>query len=504
QQKVEAELELMRQRLEAVISSLDDVVWSEAVSPGQTLYVSGATHSVYNRAPGDFYATADLWMQMIHPSDRHLVARRWEASAQGHAFEAEYRIVCPDGQIRWIHNRGTPVKNDKGSVARIDGLARDITERRAQQEKIQRLSRIREVLTSVNAAIVRIRDRQALFEEACRIAVEHGHFTMAWVGVAEANDDKVRPVAWHGRDDGYLAEVGHELSVRIEDPGAAARVLRQRSAVIVNDIALDARFVFKQAALNRGYRSCALLPLFVDDRPAGVLTIFAPERDVFDQQELDLLNGLAGDISFAMAYIAQEQKLCFMAYHDSLTGLCNRSVLVDRLSQAIAHARRVDGLVAVMFIDLDHFKPVNDKFGHDAGDALLKITAQRLAKCLRDEDTVARTGGDEFVVLMSHYAELSAVSCVVQRILDEVAGPIIYDGSEFRVTCTAGISLYPSDGYDTATLLKHADAAMYRAKELGRNGFQFYKESNPFENSEPSYGVQNNDRPALLQKSSIT
>ncbi len=474
QQAVEKELQLTRLRLEAIIASLDDVVWSEAVSPSQTLYVSAATRDVYDRPCAEFYAAPELWMQIIHPSDRDTVEQLWQAAALGTLFQAEYRIVRPDGEVRWIHNRGTPVKSAEGVVVRIDGLARDVTERHVQQQKINRLSRIRAVLTSVNAAIVRIRDRQALFEEACRIAVEHGKFTMAWIGIAESDAQKVKPVAWHGCDAGYLAEVGHELSIRIEDPGAAARVLRQRSAVIVNDIAVDPRFVFKEAALDRGYRSCALLPLFVGDQPAAVLTMFASERDVFDQQELDLLNNLAGDISFAMAYIDQEQRLNFMAYHDSLTSLCNRTVLLDRLSQAMVHAQRRGGPVAVVFIDLDHFKAINDNLGHGAGDCLLKTTAQRLITCLRDEDTVARTGGDEFVVIMAHQADPPAVSVVVQRILHAVSQPMFYEGQEMRVTCSVGVSLFPKDGSETAVLLKHADAAMYRAKELGRNRFHFY------------------------------
>jgi diguanylate cyclase (GGDEF)-like protein len=475
QQAVEKELQLTRLRLEAIIASLDDVVWSEAVSPSQTLYVSTATRDVYDRPCAEFYAAPELWMQIIHSSDRDTVKQLWQAAVRGALFQAEYRIVRPDGEVRWIHNRGTPVTNAEGVVVRIDGLARDVTERHAQQQKINRLSRIRAVLTSVNAAIVRIRDREALFEEACRIAVEDGKFTMAWIGIAESDAQKVKPVAWYGCDEGYLAEVGHELSIRIADPGAAARVLRQRSAVIVNDIAVDPRFVFKEAALDRGYRSCALLPLFVGDQPAAVLTMFASERDVFDQQELDLLNDLAGDISFAMAYIDQEQKLNFMAYHDSLTGLCNRTMLVDRLSQAMAHAQRRGGPVAAVFIDLDHFKPINDNLGHGAGDYLLKTTAQRLIACLRDEDTVARTGGDEFVVILAHQANPTAVSIVVQRILHAVSQPSFYEGQEMRVTCSVGVSLFPKDGSETAVLLKHADAAMYRAKELGRNRFHFYE-----------------------------
>jgi PAS domain-containing protein len=190
-------LEVTRERLETIMASLVDVVWSSLVSPRQTLYVSAATDAIYQRSPQEFYASPDLWMQVIHPDDRAEVMKAWNQTLAGAPFDAEYRILRPDGEIRWLHDRGTPFHGAEGKVVRIDGLARDITQRRTQQLKRDRLTRIREVLTSINAAIVRIRDRQHLFEDICRIAVETGKFRMAWIGVAQPSGKKVTPVAWH-------------------------------------------------------------------------------------------------------------------------------------------------------------------------------------------------------------------------------------------------------------------------------------------------------------------
>jgi diguanylate cyclase (GGDEF)-like protein/PAS domain S-box-containing protein len=471
----EQELESTRNRLDTIVASLVDVVWSESVSPHQVLYVSAATEAIYQRSPAEFYATPDLWMQVVHPEDYEQVRSAWVKTLAGALFDVEYRIVRPDGQVRWVHDRGTPVCDAHGKVLRIDGLARDVTQRRTQQLKIDRLTRIRDVLTSINAAIVRIRDRQHLFADTCRIAVEHGRFKMAWIGVAQPSGKKVTPVAWHGDDHGYLQEVSESLRFMPEDPGIAARVLHERKPVVINDVAADPRVVFKDAALKRGFRSCVVMPLVVDHEPAGVLTLYSTETGVFDHDEMRLLDDLAGDIGLAMAYIDKEEKLNFLAYYDALTGLCNRAVLVQRLKQEITYAHRRNRRTAVLFIDLDNFKWVNDSLGHSAGDKLLTTVASRLQSAVREEDTVARLGGDEFVMVLADQEPGDNLSSALERILEAVSQPVMVDGREVDLSCSIGVSVYPDDGTDAETLLKNADVAMYRAKELGRNNFQFYE-----------------------------
>jgi diguanylate cyclase (GGDEF)-like protein len=161
------------------------------------------------------------------------------------------------------------------------------------------------------------------------------------------------------------------------------------------------------------------------------------------------------------------------ANYDALTGLPNRNLLHDRLKQSV-YAQRMPRAIAVVFIDLDHFKFVNDSLGHSMGDMLLKGMAQRLQAVLRDGDTVARLGGDEFVLILNDQPNEEVTYRAMQRITACLAEPMEVDGKELVVTCSAGISIYPQDGPDVDTLLKNADAAMYRAKEHGRNNFQFY------------------------------
>ncbi len=169
-----------------------------------------------------------------------------------------------------------------------------------------------------------------------------------------------------------------------------------------------------------------------------------------------------------------EQRVHHVAQHDVLTGLPNRSLLQDRLGQAIAYANRSGRPMWVMLIDLDRFKFVNDSMGHKAGDVLLMTVAARLSGSLRDTDTVARLSGDEFVVILSEQHDAPLSPDIVQRVMDSVAQPVMLGPKEFFVTCSIGVAVYPSEGTPADSLIEHADIAMYRAKKLGRNNFQFY------------------------------
>jgi diguanylate cyclase (GGDEF)-like protein len=169
-----------------------------------------------------------------------------------------------------------------------------------------------------------------------------------------------------------------------------------------------------------------------------------------------------------------EERLQHLAHHDPLTGLPNRVLLQDRLNQAMREADRLERMVAVMFLDLDRFKTINDTLGHHMGDALLQAAAGRLTHCLRPGDTVSRLGGDEFTIILANLAHVDDVTRVAQKIMEQFIAPFRVGGRDLFVSTSIGVTLYPLDEKDAASLLKDADIAMYRAKELGRNQFQFY------------------------------
>jgi diguanylate cyclase (GGDEF)-like protein len=200
---------------------------------------------------------------------------------------------------------------------------------------------------------------------------------------------------------------------------------------------------------------------------------------------LALLVGLLSRMSWQLAQsrlraaeakIAYAERVEYLAYHDGLTSLPNRSLFSKLLSQSIGEAHRYNRQLAVLFLDLDRFKQINDTLGHDAGDQLLQEVASRLQACLRASDTVARLGGDEFVILLPELSEDKYVAITAQKILSAVAKPFNLRGQEFRVTASVGISVFAQDGLDEQTLTKNADIAMYQAKQQGKNNFQFYSE----------------------------
>ena len=184
--------------------------------------------------------------------------------------------------------------------------------------------------------------------------------------------------------------------------------------------------------------------------------------------------GVARDITHRKQ---SEELINYQAYHDLLTGLPNRALFNDRLNQAIAHARRVKGRLAVMFLDLDRFKIINDSLGHAVGDALLKSVTQRLNSCLRDEDTLCRFGGDEFALLLPEIRSRKDAQVIARKVLDELSGPFIVDDHELFVTTSIGIAIYPDAGDDRESLCKKADIAMYYVKANGKDGYQYFNEA---------------------------
>ena len=195
-----------------------------------------------------------------------------------------------------------------------------------------------------------------------------------------------------------------------------------------------------------------------------------PVRDPRSNQVTHFV-GVQHDITEIKRY---QEELEHQANHDALTGLANRNLLRDRLEQGLRVAHRYGRACTVAFIDLDNFKLINDSLGHDIGDQVLKIVGERLAACIREGDTVARLGGDEFVLLVTEHGRDSGRLRVAQRVIVAISQPFAIEQREFKVTCSIGIASFPQDGTDADTLLRNADTAMYRAKDLGRNTFQLY------------------------------
>jgi len=224
------------------------------------------------------------------------------------------------------------------------------------------------------------------------------------------------------------------------------------------------------------FGACWALPILSNEGSAhGALTLFVRDPHAPSMAEAASIAMATRIAGIAIERSQTEERIRHMANHDALTGLPNRKLLGDRLDQALLHAQRYQRGVTLIFIDLDHFKQINDSMGHRAGDDLLKTVAGRMVQCVQQGDTVVRLGGDEFVIVLFDQA-LNAEGLVpaIEKIRDAILAPMVLNGQGYQVTCSMGLASYPADGSDAEALLTNADAAMYRAKKLGRNNYQFY------------------------------
>jgi len=266
----------------------------------------------------------------------------------------------------------------------------------------------------------------------------------------------------------FVLHFADRLSLGLEHLSAS------ETALVLLDLSLPDSFGLETFA--KVYAHSPTVPIIVltgnDDATVALSAVKSGAQDYLVKSRLDR-ELLLRSMHYSIERKRYQVQLEHQANYDSLTGLPNRTLLHDRLKQAV-YAQRTPRNIAVVFMDLDHFKFVNDSLGHSVGDKLLKAMGDRLRGTLREGDTVGRVGGDEFVLILADQNNEEVIFRAMQRISAKVAEPITVEGKELYVTCSAGISLYPQDGPDVDTLLKNADAAMYRAKEHGRSNFQFY------------------------------
>lgn len=291
------ELEAGEVRFRQMAENINDVFFLQSSDCSTIYYVSRAYEQVWGRTCESLYAKPASWVEAFHPDDLHLAAE--QMSKGDPAFDYEFRIRRPGGEIRWIHVRGVPVFDDAGTPYRTAGIATDITDRKIADAKILHLSRVYAVLSGINTLIVRVRDRDELFQEACRIAVAAGGFRMSLIAVVDRATEAILPVASAGKDDGLLAQV----AVLLGNPETApktmvGRAIREKTPVVSNDSVNDPRLLLLTRYVESEVRAIAILPLLIADEAIGVLALYSSEVDFFQEQEMKLLTELANDIAF--------------------------------------------------------------------------------------------------------------------------------------------------------------------------------------------------------------
>jgi diguanylate cyclase (GGDEF)-like protein/PAS domain S-box-containing protein len=454
-----------RLSLQALIDRLPDNLWVKDVNSRFVIANQVTADRIGVASPQDLIGKTDLELLPRH------IAQKF--------YDDEQRIVRTGQsmsdveEIAWgikqaISTTKVPLRNDRNEIFGVAGISRDITERKQANALHEGQAQILEMI-AMSAPLCDVLERLVLLIESQFKGI------FGSVQLLDETGTRLRHGAAPSLPDSYNKAIdGVSIGPKVGSCGTAAY---RREAVFVADITTDPRWEeYKSLAAEHGLRSCWSTPILSHQGTIlGTFAMYAKEVREPTEAEARLI-----DVATHIAGIAIERKLAeeriqFMANHDALTGLPNRTLLNDRLSQAILYAQRYDRWVTVLFVDLDNFKFINDSLGHNAGDELLKTVARRMVSCIRATDTVVRIGGDEFViVLFDQPKDVDMISETVRKIQSAIAEPVHLDGHDLSVTSSIGIANYPNDGVDTDALLANADAALYRAKDVGRDNFQFY------------------------------
>jgi len=384
-------------------------------------------------------------------------------------------IFTRTGERRVMRWNNLMLRDAAGDVIGTASIGEDITERKQAEARIAYLNRIYVMLSRINALIVRARDREELFREACRIAVDKGGFALAMLRILDRGSMKLVPVALAGQDHDVVELVREVLAAGdVAVNAMIEQAMREKKAIVANDSQNDPRVQHREKHVQFGFRSMVILPLIVADEAVGVLALYDNEIESFHEEEMRHLLEVAGDIAFAINQIEKQDRLDYLAYYDSLTGLANRSLFLDRLAQYMRSSGDGGYQLAVLLIDVERFKSINDTLGRPAGDALLRQVAAWLTQFVDDVNLLSRIGADQFAVVLPDAMKVEAVARNVEQMIEAFLNhPFELNGAVFRVAAKVGVAMFPDDGVECDTLFKHAEAALKNAKQAGER-YLFY------------------------------
>lgn len=460
-----------QRRTQELIEVLPNPIYFKGTD-GRYLGVNKAWEAYFGMSRRDFLGKT---VHDLYPGDPD-TGRRLDADDQALWSRPgtkvyETSITTPDGQVRnTIYYKATFAGHD-GRTAGLIGTIVDITERKqaelrlALEHAVARLLSDADQSTDVIPSVVQVIGEALGCDCGAYWGADRRDQVMVCAGTWSVPSAEIEEFMASNRE---LRHPLHQQGVLF------MRVWSSGEPVWIDDVTKDAGFRRASLAARAGLHGAFAFPIRSRSDTLGVMEFFSRAGRPPDEALLRTTVAIGSQIGLFMARRQAEDRIHHLAQYDELTGLTNRSMFSQRLDHALAQARRNHWSLAILFLDIDRFKNINDTLGHDAGDSVLREVAARLQGCLRESDIVARLGGDEFVVLLEATPKPMHSAVVAQRLLAAVATPFTINGHDFQLTASVGISTFPADSEDLQGLLKNADIAMYRAKEQGRNNYQFY------------------------------
>jgi diguanylate cyclase (GGDEF)-like protein/PAS domain S-box-containing protein len=434
--EAERKLREAEQRYRTLIEQGPAVVYIQEIgSPDSAIYMSPQIETLTGYSPEECKDPALRW-GMVHPEEREWLQAEDERTGEpGQIFTTEYRVVHRDGGTKWVHNESVLIEDEMSGTRYWQGFMLDITERKTFEEALERLSRQHEMVLK---------------------SAGEGIFGLDLNGNATfVNPAAVRITGWEAEE--LVGRRQHDLLHHTKPDGSPYPREECPIHAALEDGTIHSRDdeVFWKKDGTSFPVEYMSSPILQDGEVIGAVVTF---KDITERK-------------------AVEQQLHHQAFHDPLTGLPNRALFMDRLERALTRANRRGNKVAVLFMDLDNFKVINDSLGHKAGDQLLVAVAERLETSLRSEDTAARLGGDEFTILVEDISSVGEVVQVAERIADILRPPFVLEEQEVFTTVSTGLALNSTVQEQPADLLRHADLAMYRAKRRGKARYEVFEPS---------------------------
>ncbi|WDT74888.1 MAG: EAL domain-containing protein [Candidatus Manganitrophus sp.] len=468
--QAEEDFRKSNERFHLIARATSDVIWDWDLITN-ALWWNDNFKTLFGYKDEEIEPSLESWVNRIHPEDKERVLSGIHAVIdRGERFWSdEYRFRRSDGSDAAILDRGYVVLAEGGKPVRMIGAMMDITERQNANELLRARARRQAVIAELGQRALSGMALPALMNEAVALVAKTLEVEYCKVLEPLTDGSALLLTAGVGWKEGLVGRA----TLGILENSQAAYTLACNGPVVVEDLETETRF---NPVMLRDHGVVSGMSVLIpgQDYPHGVLGVHTKRRRTFGKEDVLFLQSIANVLAAAIERRKAEERIEHQAYHDALSGLPNRLLFEDRLSIAVAQARRGEEKLAVLLVDLDRFKVINDTLGHAIGDELLRGAAARFMGCVREGDTVARMGGDEFAVLLPQLDSDETAIQIAGRIASSLNPPFPLDGRALFVTASIGIAVYPHAGGDAQTLLRHADIALYRAKEQGRNTLRCY------------------------------